>query len=86
MTENVKTWAWWALILALILGTIALGRTTDDPGEGPVPVRSSSADEECAYRWQLNRETASGGAMTRDRYIANCKATMRDLEDGRLGD
>lgn len=85
MTENAKvSWGWWVLIGALILGTIALGRTTDEPGEGPVPARSTSADEECAYRWELNRET-SGGAMTRERYIANCKETMRDLEDGKLG-
>lgn len=89
MTESsgttVKNWAIGVAVVLFLAAMIALGRTTDAPGEGPVPARSSPADEECAYRWELNRETVSGGAMTRERYIQNCKATMRDLEDGKLG-
>jgi len=71
-----------AILVASLIFTIFLDRIGDSDEDAP---SGSSAWEECASRWDLNRQTAESPYMTRDRYIANCMETMRDIEDGRLG-
>lgn len=38
----------------------------------------------CEERWEENKATAAGPYMTKERYIANCEETNRDLSDGNL--
>jgi hypothetical protein len=85
ITNPTLTRKQWAAIIAglLLVGFIwdaADGSIMDPEGAA----RTATAQTICEEKWWDNKSTAESPYMTRERYIANCLETARDLEDGRL--